>query len=288
MHFKIQNMAGKRWSKIIIRVLLFVPLLLLIAFHVISAIMYYGDDDIIKSLPNATIEYITFEDATLRKVITGDREADTVWVFVHGAPGSWDAYKRYLSDPVFTSSKLMISYDRPAYGGSSGRRTADLKYHGEALNTILRPYSDKYVHAVGHSYGGPITTMAALVDTTLIDEVTMIAPVIDPDNEPMWWFSYFSFWPATRWMFPSDFKTAGIEKRDHAEALRSLDSLWGSWKVPVTHIHGYDDRLAPALSNVSYVEQRLADTLLTGVYLQEKGHLVLWTDYELVKEVLLK
>ena len=281
-------MTKKRWRKIMLWIFLLAPLVVLATLHLITAFMFMDDAALTESLPQAKIEYISFKDASIRVISVGTLDADSMLLFVHGAPGSWDAYKKFLSDSDFASTYLLVSYDRPAYGGSSGQKTADLRYHAEALTEILNAHRNKYVHVVGHSYGGPIAAMAALIEPKLIDKVTLIAPVIDPKNEPLWWVSYVSFWPLTRWMLPSDLRTAGIEKRDHATALLSLDTLWDNWILPLTHIHGYDDRLAPSEANIKYIEQNLPHDLLIKEYWQDEGHLVLWTDYDRVKRVLLK
>ena len=39
-------------------------------------------------------------------------------IFVHGAPGSWDAFKDYLTDEDLKSKARVVAYDRPGYGGS--------------------------------------------------------------------------------------------------------------------------------------------------------------------------
>src|SRR4030095_2076296 len=39
-------------------------------------------------------------------------------LFVHGAPGSWDAFMKYLGDTALMHRAHLVSVDRPGYGKS--------------------------------------------------------------------------------------------------------------------------------------------------------------------------
>ena len=54
------------------------------------------------------------------KIVTEDlQESDSILiVFVHGAPGTWDAFKDFVVDKDLIDRTRIVAYDRPGYGGS--------------------------------------------------------------------------------------------------------------------------------------------------------------------------
>src|SRR6476620_10811132 len=55
---------------------------------------------------------------TIHYIETGKKDATTLF-FVHGSPGSWDAYKDYLKDSLLLSKYRMIAIDRIGFGHSN-------------------------------------------------------------------------------------------------------------------------------------------------------------------------
>lgn len=232
--------------------------------------------------------YLDFHGKPSRYVETGLERENKLVVFVHGAPGSSNNFFSYLADSLLLKEARLVSIDRLGYGESAlGQAEPSIAVQAEQVRQLVQQFRADTVVLVGHSYGGPIVAKCAMDFPEELTAVVMLAPVNDPDNEPIFWYSHFGRWKATRWMLPAALKVAADEKFSHAEALAAIAGGWKGISIPIFHIHGRKDGLAP-LSNVAFSEKNIPPQYLNLIYLENTGHLIPWTDYELVRETLLK
>ena len=267
---------------------LIASLFVILALFILDAVMSYSDEEIREELGDSV--QITYEGPyKVRTVLLQDSLIDDrpLIVFSHGAPGSWDAFKAYMKSGKLQAKADMIAYDRPGYGGSSRKAMSSIYEQARILNEIILPYRNSPIILVGHSYGGPIVAASAILDSSHVKHVIMIAPVIVPEHEKIWWFSYFSYWKMTRWMLPKSFQTAGSEKFAHSAELAAFDSEWRKLMVPTTHIHGEDDDIAPSYYNIEYSKSALKDSMTTRLFYPDKGHLIIWSDEDMITNQIL-
>lgn len=195
-------------------------------------------------------------------------------LFVHGAPGSAQDFFRYQADSLLLNRALLVSMDRPGYGYSLyGKAMTSIAAQAEAVKTVMDQYPGRKVVLVGHSYGGPIVAKTAMLYPERIQSVIMLAPVNDPDNEPIFWFSYIGKWAATRWMLSGAWRVSGSEKFSHAAELAKMREDWFNLEIPIMHLHGEKDMLAPA-SNISFSEKNIHPRQLKMVVNPKWGHLI--------------
>ena len=250
------------------------------------------DNKIIKSFAEkgvaVSVDYLALDDRDVRIVATTPRNTDsTLIVFVHGAPGSWDAYEKYMLDSSFLAQGRLVSYDRPGYGESGKKSMTSISEQADVVKQIIEKYRLPKVIVIGHSYGGPITGNIACRYPDIIDYAVMIAPLNDPENEPIFWVSHFAKWKATKWILPKGMQNAGDEKFSHAEELDKMKHLWSELKVPMLHIHGDSDMLAPSEPNIAWSENELPQEILQLEVMEGEGHLVLWQAFPKVKKLIL-
>ena len=50
----------------------------------------------------------------------------------------------------------------------------------------------------------------------LIDKAIVIAPLLNPEHEPIFWFSYFAKWRMKRWLLTDDLIVSETDKFEHA------------------------------------------------------------------------
>src|SRR5690606_2263176 len=130
---------------------------------------------------NCRIDYIpnTLTDYKIRVVSTGDHTTNAI-LFIHGAPGSGDAFYSYLKDSSLLKNAKLITYDRPGYGYSGfGKSMVKTSEQARIVKDIIDHYNLNNVVVVGHSYGGPIAAYTSLLSYR-INGVLMLAPEIDP------------------------------------------------------------------------------------------------------------
>ena len=273
-----------KWIKNILWLVLALAISAVILLHIGSYYIQYDDNDILSELPEADINYYDFNKTSVRSIYL-DRQSDTVLIFIHGAPGSFDSFLQYLKDSNF-SKYYLLAYDRPGYGGSSSSPMPSIMDQSNILLNIINEYASDHIVLISHSYGGPIAGYAAALNK-IIDKVVMIAPLLDPKNEPIFWFSYFGKWSWTSWALTSDLRTCGIEKFDHAHSLKEIEPYWKQIKCPILHIHGGKDGLAPPVYNTEYSTLMIDSNYLDLQYYPNEGHLILWENFELTKKAIL-
>lgn len=209
-------------------------------------------------------------------------------LFVHGAPGSSMDFNRYLADSLLRTRARMINVDRLGYGFSGyGKSAVTLAEQVAQLRFVMARYPGRRAILVGHSFGGPIVAKFAMDYPELTHAIVMLAPVNDPDSEPMFWVSNFARWKATRWMLSKAWQVAGDEKFAHIQQLRLIEHDWQKIRVPVVHIHGLKDWMAPP-ENLAFSRRHIPGQYLKVIELPKASHFIPWTDYELVRGELMK
>ncbi len=238
----------------------------------------------------ATIHHDTFDNRPIRYIEGGlqNEENAPLVVFVHGAPGSYDAFQTYLCDTVLKEKARMVTIDRLGYGYSDyGNAEPSIATHAAMVKHIVDQFPAQQVLLVGHSYGGPIVAKCAMDHPDQIASVIMLAPVNDPENEQIFTVSYFSKWKVTKWMLPKALQVAGVEKFSHATALADIAEGWRTLQVPITHIHGKKDNIAPFI-NMEFSKQQIPADYLTAIELEEGNHFIPWQNMDVVKEIILQ
>lgn len=275
--------------------LLLSPVLLVLGFVLVNARMSFRSSDektrayFRERGVAAHVGRIPFGSGELRYVETG-ASADSlpIVLFVHGAPGSGDNFYAFLADSLLRRCARLITIDRPGYGYSNyGQSEPSFAGQAAAVRAVLDLYPVQKAVLVGHSYGGPVIVQAALDDPGSIAGLLLLAPVIDPDSEPVPWYAGFARWRATRWILSKAWRVSGDEKFAHVEELRRLQPRWRELAVSVTHMHGESDFLAPPQENMAFSRRHIPQAHLKIIVLPKTNHFIPWTDYERVREELL-
>ena len=146
---------------------------------------------------------------------------------------------------------------------------------------------DSNTIVVGHSYGGPVAAALAMYYPEKVNQLILLAPAIDPYNEKAFKFNRVLNSFLVRWILSPSIKVAMDEKLNHEEALMELMNDWDEIKCPVTIMHGKKDWIVP-IENVAFLEEKLSNTTLEVITPEKMSHIMIWTDYEVVKELILK
>lgn len=209
-------------------------------------------------------------------------------VFIHGAPGSSNNFYRYQADADLVQRTRLLSVDRLGYGYSNyGRSEPSLAEQAASIRTVLEAYQPCKAILVGHSYGGPIVAKAALDYPDLVEALVMLSPVNDPESEKVFWFAHLARWEATRWLLSGAWRVSGDEKFGHEEELRKMEDQWPRMRVPVVHIHGQLDSIAPP-ANIEFSRKNIPEALLEIIVLPWSGHFIPWTNYRLIRQKLVE
>jgi pimeloyl-ACP methyl ester carboxylesterase len=220
-------------------------------------------------------------------VEVGDRSHPTV-LFVHGSPGSWDAFIGFLGDEKLAARAHLVSVDRPGFGGSGrGHAEPSLARQAAALAQVLAadPAGLPAI-VVGHSLGGPIVAQLAVDDPRSVAGLVLVAPSIDPALEEHRWFNVAASWWVVDWLLPLDMVTSNREIWPLKGELEKLLPRWSEIRVPVTVIQGTADELvSPA--NADFAERVLDHAPVDVQRYSGVGHLIPWQHPRLIEEAVL-
>jgi pimeloyl-ACP methyl ester carboxylesterase len=233
-------------------------------------------------------QYLQVGDRTVHYAEAG---ADTLplVLFVHGAPGAWYGYIRYMDDTLLRRHFHLLAPDRPGYGKSDyGKAEPSIEKQADMLYELIRlKRNGRKVILVGRSYGCPIAAAVAMRHPDAADQLLLLAPAIDPDHEKFWWFSKPVNSKAMRWMFPKAINIASDEKFKHVDELRKIFPLWEAIKVPTTVMQGSNDKVVDT-ANFYFAKKHLRDSISEFIWLPGESHFISTERYDLVSEWLLK
>lgn len=229
-----------------------------------------------------------FKDHSIHYVQTGDETKPTLF-FVHGSPGSWDAYKAYLQDSLLLSKFRMIAVDRPGFGYSDFGTAENLATQSMWINEMVRQIDNKKpIALIGHSLGGPVIVKMAIDAPKRYSCLVILAGSVDPKAEnPELWRPIIKSKPL-RYLIPGALRPANDElwylKSDLIKMQPNLDKVTSEVKV----IHGTKDRLVP-YSNMDFIRKELVNAKkMDTISIKDADHFIPWTHYEIIRDELLK
>jgi pimeloyl-ACP methyl ester carboxylesterase len=218
---------------------------------------------------------------------TGDDTLPTL-VFIHGTPGSWNAFSMYMEDKELLENYRMISVDRPGFGYSDFGRAENLQRQSELLSPLLHKLDNgKPIYLVGHSLGAPMSILLAADNPGSFDGLVLISGSVDPAVEkPEKWRPLLFNTPLNLFV-PGAFRPSNVELWYLKKDLIKLKEAYTKVKCPVFFIHGDKDTWVPP-GNIAYAKKLLVHAERIEEYILPGGnHFIPWTKYAEIKQVLL-
>jgi pimeloyl-ACP methyl ester carboxylesterase len=231
---------------------------------------------------------IQFEDHKLHYIQTGDNDNPTLF-FVHGSPGSWDAYKAYLKDTLLLKKYRMIAIDRPGFGYSNFRYAQNLQTQADWINDFIKKINNnKPIVLIGHSMGGPVIVKMAVDNPNAYSQLVILAGAVDPSAEkPEKWRAVIKTIPL-RYLIPGALRPANDElwwlKQDLIDMKPSLNKI----SCNVTIIHGTKDPLVP-YANVAFMQKEFVNAKsIDTISIKNANHFIPWEHYDVIRNALFK
>jgi len=241
---------------------------------------YFKEND----TPEPKVRRLSFQDKQIRYVSSGLEPSDSTIaiLFIHGAPGSSDSFYAYLADSTLRRQSHMITVDRLGYGYSDyGNAETDIQKQALPLAELINQTPAKDWLIVSHSYGCAIAGVLAIQQNSKIKANLMLCPVIDPNNEKMFYISSWPSKPVIKNLFSKAFQVASYEKMSHVEELEKIEGLWSQTEIPTTILHGAKDWIAP-VENANYFKNFISDELLDVRIYPDLSHFIPWEQADLV------
>lgn len=229
---------------------------------------------------------IFFGDRAIHYIETGDRSKPTLY-FVHGSPGSWNAFSTYLSDSLLLTKYRMVAFDRPGFGYSNYGDTEDLSTQSSRLSNAIRILDNGKARVlIGHSMGGPVILKMASLHPDWYSDVVVLAGSVDPQaEEPERWRPVIAAVPL-RFLIPGAMRMSNDELWQLKRDLYGLQPNLSKITSNVLVIHGTQDPLVP-YKNVVFMERELnhAKTVNT-ITIPNANHFIPWEHFGEIRDAL--
>jgi len=234
------------------------------------------------------INTITVNNRHLHYLVTGNDTLPTI-VFVHGTPGSWDAFQQYLWDKELLQKFRLVAIDRPGFGHSDYGNPLNLAQQSVIISPLFDYIkNDKPVYLVGHSLGGPMVVKLAADNPGRIAALVLLAGSNDPAQEaPEKWRPVLYKTPLT-YFVPGAMRPSNEELWYLKTDLVDLKNDFPKITCPVYIVHGLKDNMVPP-ANVAYDKKMLVNAAaIHELIFPDANHFIPWTRYQPIKELLLK
>jgi pimeloyl-ACP methyl ester carboxylesterase len=221
-------------------------------------------------------------------VISGEDSLPTLF-FVHGTPGSWDAFEDYLKDPELLQHFRMVSIDRPGFGYSDYGKPEHLDRQSELISPVFRLLQNQHpMYIAGHSLGGPMVIKLAADNPSAFSAIVILSGSIDPAEEKPEKWRPLLFKTPLNYFVPGAMRPSNQELWYLKKDLVDLKPDFAKIHCPVYFIHGASDTWVPP-ANVEYGKRLLVNSkqILVKI-LPGANHFIPWTRFKEIKEVLLK
>jgi pimeloyl-ACP methyl ester carboxylesterase len=220
--------------------------------------------------------------------VTGSDSLPTIF-FIHGSPGSWDAFAGYMMDSQLLRKFRMVSVDRPGFGYSDFGQPQHLDVQSFLISPLFYQLANhKPMYLTGHSLGGPMVIKLAADNPGMFSGIVVISGSIDPAEEkPEKWRPVLYKTPLN-YFVPGAMRPSNEELWYLKKDLVQLENDFSKITCPVFFIHGEMDTWVPP-GNVAYGKKHLVNassietTLIPGA-----NHFIPWTKFDEIRSVLLK
>lgn len=227
-------------------------------------------------------------DYKIHYIQTGNPNNPTLF-FVHGSPGSWDAYKQYLSDSLLLRKYRLIAIDRVGFGNSNFGEAVNLSEQTKTINTFIHQIDNhRPIALIGHSLGGPVVVKMAADYPESFSHIVVLAGAVDPKAEtPELWRGIILKKPL-RYLIPGALRPSNDElwwlKKDLYDLALSLKNI----TAKVVVIHGTKDPLVP-YQNMAYMNKMFIHAKsIENISIENANHFIPWEHFDLIRDVLLK
>ena len=226
-------------------------------------------------------------DRKIHYAVSGIDSLPTI-IFIHGSPGSWDAFESYMLDTDLLKKFRMVSIDRPGFGYSDFGKSENLATQSIMISPVIKDLKNgRPVILVGHSLGGPLLIKLFADNPDAFQSLVILSGSVDPALEEK------ESWRQPLMYFPLEYFVPGAMRPSNKELwwlkkdLVSLKDDFPKVDCPVYIVHGQQDNMVP-LANAEYSRKMLTHSpKVEMVLLPGANHFIPWRNYEEIKTLLL-
>jgi len=272
--------------------------------------------------PQAQSKFVTVDGARLHFVIKG---AGSPVVLIHGNPGSCQDWSR-LYGPI-SSRYCAFAFDRPGHGHSdrpNHGHDVTVEVQARLLSSALDQLRVERPIVVGHSWGGALAILYALLYPRDVSGVVLLAPAVYESDDGVSFLSKLPAWPIigdavnflftpligawlvrtdlakafapdsvpknylrhtlSEWTRPRKVKWYSIDDALLNETLPTMSPRYSELEMPLAIVTGDSDLIVPAGENAFRLKETLPKSNL--IVLPKTGHQIPFTRPQAVMDAI--
>lgn len=222
--------------------------------------------------------YLSVENDILHYAAAGDPKKPAL-IIIHGTPGSWQQYARYLLDDNLREHFYRIVIDRPGWGESTlgnNRRIASFPEQAMVIGELARDLKarngNQPVILMGHSLGSSVAPRVAMDYPQAIDGLMLFAGSLDPKLGNPRWYNRLGAIPGVGLFVGDGLMNANKEVFALRDNLNGMLPLWEKIQAQTLVVQGMKDELVyPA--NIDFAERVIPNDKAWIIRLENEGHL---------------
>jgi len=227
--------------------------------------------------------FFSYEKKKLHYVTIGDNKNPSL-LLIHGSPGSWDAWKEFITKTSVLENYFVIAIDRPGYNKTTLKRGYSLQEQSIFLDSIITKYCDDCI-VVGHSYGGALALQIGIDYQSKIKGVVSVSGTIASPYQKKRWYNYLlAFWPL-KFLVSKMLLTSNREMWQLANNLKVQDTYLSKFSKKIALIQGGKDPIVNPKS-LGYIEKKLENASVKTYFKENGNHFLIWNDLEVIMDAL--
>jgi pimeloyl-ACP methyl ester carboxylesterase len=210
-------------------------------------------------------------------------------VFIHGSPGSWMHYMKFMWDSAMRSKFRIVAIDRPGFGYSDFGKAVHLQEQCGIISPVIQKLKiDKPLYLVGHSMGGPVAVKLAADNPAIVNTLVIIAGAIDINQEAKETWRHIMNVRPLYWTLPGAFAPSNTELLYLKKDLLPLQNDFKKITCNVLFVHGDKDTWVP-IKNIAYGTKMMVNAAsIKADTLKGADHQIPWKNMDTLKGILLR
>ena len=219
--------------------------------------------------------------------VSGNDSLPTL-VFIHGSPGSWFHYMKFMYDSAMQKKFRVVSFDRPGFGYSDFGKAMHLQEQCKILLPVLQKLKTGHpMFICGHSMGGPVVAKLVADDPTLFKTAVIVAGALDPAQEKQETWRHVMKGKPMYWFLPGAFGPSNTELLYLKDDLVPLANDLKNIKCNILFVHGDKDTWVP-IENIAYGKKMMFNAAsLSADTIHGADHQIPWKNREVLRDILL-
>ncbi len=233
---------------------------------------------LVESNTSLSHHFLQVGENTLHYASHGDPQKPAL-IIVHGTPGDWQQYARYLYNETLLAHYYMVVVDRPGWGQSTlapQKKIASFEEQAVVLAALAKELRDNNqgqpVILMGHSLGASLIPRVAMDFPELIEGLLLFAGTIDPQLANPRWFNYIANAPLINYLIGDSLHRSNKEIFALKDNIHLMTERWGDIKAQVIAVQGLEDGLVYP-KNSDYIEAQFDSNRTQVIRLSNEGHL---------------